>query len=125
MKKLIITIALSCVVFGWVVSRPYADKPNNTRKVIASWYGDECAGKPTASGEIYDPNQLTAAMWDVPFDTLVRVQLGPATNTVTVRINDRGPAKRLKRGIDLSRKSFSQIADLDAGLITVELTVLK
>ena len=55
--KILITIIASVAVFSFVVSRPYAEQPT----VKASWYGDECAGKPTSSGEIYDPSQLTAA----------------------------------------------------------------
>ena len=64
--------------------------------------------------------------WDgkpVPFNSLVRVTLGP--KSVVVRINDRGPAKHLKRGIDLSREAFSRLANTDAGLINVKLTILK
>ena len=117
--KILLTIIASVAVFSWVVSRPYAEQPT----VKASWYGDECAGKPTASGELFDPSQLTAAMWDVPFGTRVKVDLGP--KSVIVRINDRGPAKRLNRGIDLSREAFSQLAHTDAGLISVKLTILR
>ena len=112
---------MSAGVFWWVVSRPYAEQPT----VVASYYSYECAGKPTASGEIFDPEKLTAAMWGVPFGTLVRVQLGPATNSVVVRINDRGPAKHLNRKIDLSRRAFAKLADTDAGLINVKLTILS
>jgi len=115
----ILTTIIACVaVFSWVVSRPYAEQPT----VKASWYGSECAGKPTASGEPFDPSQLTAAMWDVPFGTRVKVDLGP--KSVIVRINDRGPAKRLNRGIDLSREAFSRLAHTDAGIISVKLTIL-
>jgi rare lipoprotein A len=115
----LITAIMSAAVFYAVISQPYAEQPT----VVASWYGDKYAGRPTASGEIFDPTQLTAAMWDVPFGTRVKVQLGP--KSVVVRINDRGPAKHLKRGIDLSREAFSRLADTDAGLLNVKLTILK
>ena len=115
----LITAIMSAAVFYAVISQPYAEQPT----VVASWYGDKYAGRPTASGEIFDPTQLTAAMWDVPFGTRVKVQLGP--KSVVVRINDRGPAKHLNRGIDLSREAFSRLADTDAGLINVKLTILK
>ncbi len=115
----LITAIMSAAVFYAVISQPYAEQPT----VVASWYGDKYAGRPTASGEIFDPTKLTAAMWDVPFGTRVKVQLGP--KSVVVRINDRGPAKHLKRGIDLSREAFSRLADTDAGLLNVKLTILK
>ena len=117
--KILITIIASVAVFSFLVTRPYAEQPT----VIASWYGDECAGNLTASGEPCDPSQLTAAMWDVPFGTRVKVDLGP--KSVIVRINDRGPAKRLNRGIDLSQEAFSRLAHTDAGLINVKLTILR
>lgn len=119
--KTLITIITGACIFAWIVTRPYPTAPP-TVTVTASWYGDECAGNLTASGEVFEPRDMTAAMWDVPFGTRVRVQLGP--RSVVVRINDRGPAKRLNRGIDLSRAAFAKLADTDAGLITVELTIL-
>ena len=120
----LITAIISAAVFYAVISQPYAEQPT----VVASWYGNECAGNRTANGEIYDPTKLTAAMWEwdgkpVPFNSLVRVTLGP--KSVVVRINDRGPNKKLGRAIDLSREAFSRLADTDAGLINVKLTILK
>ena len=120
--KILITIIIGACIFGWIVTRPYPKPPTPSVTVTASWYGDECAGKPTANGELFDPSAMTCAMWDVPFDTRVKVQLGP--RFVVVRVNDRGPAKRLNRGIDLSRAAFAKLADTDAGLIKVELTIM-
>ena len=120
--KILITIIIGACIFGWIVTRPYQQPPTPSVTVTASWYGDECAGKPTANGELFDPSAMTCAMWDVPFDTRVKVRLGP--RWVIVRVNDRGPARRLKRGIDLSEAAFSKLADTDAGLIKVELTIM-
>jgi hypothetical protein len=39
----------------------------------ASWYGKALAGKPTASGEIFDHELLTAAHRSLPLGTRVRV----------------------------------------------------
>ena len=119
--KPLLTIITGVCIFAWIVTRPYATPPP-TVTVTASWYGDECAGNLTASGEPFEPRDMTCAMWDVPFGTRVRVQLGP--RFVVVRVNDRGPAKRLKRGIDLSRAAFAKLADTDAGLIKVKITIL-
>ena len=33
---------------------------------LASWYGDECNGNPTASGEIFDMKGFTAAHRELP-----------------------------------------------------------
>ncbi|MDE1147993.1 MAG: septal ring lytic transglycosylase RlpA family protein [Azospirillaceae bacterium] len=65
----------------------------------ASWYGREHAGHPTASGEAYDPEGLTAAHRTLPLGTVIEVAaLG---RVVTVRVNDRGPFVK-GRVLDLS-----------------------
>lgn len=89
---------------------------------IASWYGAEHAGKPTASGETFDPSALTAASYRFPLGTRLRVSAGG--HSVIVRVNDRGPAKRLGRDIDLSRAAFEQLADPAVGLLNVTITRL-
>lgn len=91
---------------------------------IASWYGPELEGHPTASGEIFNPAALTAASWHHPIGTRLAVTNLNTGQSVEVRVNDRGPARRLKRVIDLSQASFAQIADLDQGLVQVEIVVL-
>lgn len=87
---------------------------------IASWYGPDHAGKPTANGEPFDPQAMTAASWHHPFGTMLEVTNAATGKTVVVRVNDRGPAKRLGRLIDLSLASFAEIADPDQGLVRVE-----
>jgi len=58
---------------------------------LASWYGIEEQGKPTANGETFDRHKLTAASRQLPFNTLVRVINQTNGRSVEVRINDRGP----------------------------------
>lgn len=87
----------------------------------ASWYGPGFAGRPTASGEIFDPDRLTAAHRDLPFGTVVEVAHGG--RTVAVEITDRGPfADVARRCLDLSRAAFEALAPLDAGVIPVEIS---
>lgn len=91
---------------------------------IASWYGTELEGNFTASGERFDPAALTAACWHYPLGTVLEVTNSATGQTVLVRVNDRGPAHRLGRLIDLSEASFAEIADLDQGLVQVEVKEL-
>ncbi len=69
---------------------------------IASWYGAEFEGRPTASGEAFVSAGLTAAHPSLPFGTLVQVTNRHNGKSVVVRVNDRGPfvAARI---IDVSR----------------------
>lgn len=88
----------------------------------ASWYGQAHAGLPTASGELFDPTKLTAASWFFPMGT--RLTIKHKGKSVVVRINDKGPSRRLvKQGrvIDLSQAAFARIADTNVGLITVRI----
>jgi len=68
---------------------------------MASWYGHPYHGRPTASGEIYNMYDLTAAHRTLPFGTQVRVHDLENGKDVLVRINDRGPFVE-GRIIDLS-----------------------
>lgn len=69
-------------------------------EALASWYGPGFEGRPTASGEPYDPNGLTAAHKTLPLGTEVLVSYGG--RTVPVTINDRGPFVG-DRELDLSQ----------------------
>jgi len=89
----------------------------------ASWYGPGFAGRRTASGEVFDPAQLTAAHRSLPFGTLVRVVNLENGRSVEVRINDRGPFKP-GRVIDLSRAAAERIAMVSSGVVRVRVEPL-
>jgi rare lipoprotein A len=58
---------------------------------VATWYGNEHAGKRTASGERFNPDGLTAAHRSLPFGTCLRVTNPKSGRSVSIRVNDRGP----------------------------------
>ena len=107
--------AIPLIVVGKVVG-------DRTGLVTASWYGERYRGKPTAIGELFDPDKLTAAHRRLPFGTKVRCQLGK--KFVVVTITDRGPFVK-GREIDLSRAAFQRLANTDAGLIQIKMRVLR
>ena len=74
----------------------------------ASWYGPGFHGQPTASGEAFNTNELTAAHRTLPFCTRVKVVHQKTRRSVVVRINDRGPYAQ-GRVIDLSWASAQAI----------------
>ena len=90
----------------------------------ASYYADKFHGKPTASGELYDRNKMTAAHRTLAFGTLCRVTNTTNKQHVTVRINDRGPFRK-GRIIDLSYQAMRLLDGLRAGEIDVMVEVLK
>lgn len=91
---------------------------------VASYYGDAFDGKMTASGTIYDQNQLTAAHRTLPFGSVVKVINQKNGKQVLVAITDRGPFKN-DRIIDLSTAAAQEIDMIKDGLAEVELIVVK
>ena len=91
---------------------------------MASYYGDELAGNRTASGERFDPDQLTGAHRSLPFGSKVRVTNVANGDSVVVRINDRGPFSR-SRVIDISHAAARQIGMHRSGTARVKLALLN
>ena len=91
---------------------------------MASCYARNFHHRKTASGERFDNDAMTAAHKKLPFGSKVKVRNLNNGKSVTVRINDRGPFVK-GRIIDLSRAAFSQIADLDKGVVKVEIRVVQ
>jgi rare lipoprotein A len=91
----------------------------------AAYYSDALAGRPTASGEPYDPRALTAAHRSLPFGTRVRVVRPGSDRSVIVRINDRGPFGDDKRIMDLSRAAAEKLDMTRAGVVEIRAEVLE
>lgn len=89
----------------------------------ASWYGSDFQGSPTASGEPFDMNALTAAHRTLPLGSYARVKNLDNGRSVVVRINDRGPHAR-RRTIDLSYAAAREIAMVAEGTAPVEVAPL-
>ena len=77
--------------------------------------GNESAGRPTASGEPYDPDDLTAASKTYPIGSRVEVTNPKNGKSVIVRINDRGPHVR-GRSLDLSKAAAEELGITDKGV---------
>lgn len=102
---------------------PAAPHPGWTETGIASWYGNPYHGRPTASGEIYDMEQMTAAHRTLPFGAMLRVTNLTNNRKVEVRVNDRGPFAS-GRVIDLSRAAARSINMIGPGTARVRVELL-
>ena len=79
----------------------------------------------TATGELFDPRQLTAAHKTLPLGSRARVTNLGNGRSVVVRINDRGPFKS-HRIIDLSTAAGEAIGlSRDAGVAEVRIEPLQ
>jgi rare lipoprotein A len=111
-------------VNGPAEAPPGAEVPGqNLGEGSASFYGEELAGNPTASGERFDPAKLTAAHRTLPLGSRVRVTNLRNDESVVVRINDRGPFHG-NRIIDLSEAAARRIGMLQQGTARVRIELL-
>jgi rare lipoprotein A len=110
-----------------VTTPPASTPPMSVAEVIegiVSYYGQEFAGRRTASGERFDPNQLTMAHKTLPFGTLVRVTNLHNNQSVVLRVNDRGPFVGGRVG-DVSAGAARLLMMLQTGLTRARLEILR
>lgn len=84
----------------------------------ASWY--DFSGEETASGEIMDEDDMTAAHRSLPFGTKLRVENLENGKDVTVRVNDRGPYAK-DRIIDVSEEAAERLDMTEDGVVDVRI----
>ena len=84
------------------------------RYAVASWYGPDFHGRPTASGEIYDMNAFTCAHREYPFGTKLKITYLSTAKTTSCLVNDRGPFID-GRDIDLSYAAAKDLGLIPAG----------
>jgi rare lipoprotein A len=91
---------------------------------LASWYGEECQGNPTASGEVFDMNGFTAAHRSLPLGTKLKVTNLRNNRSLVVTVNDRGPfvAHRI---LDVSKAAAYRLGFMASGLAVVRAEVIS
>jgi rare lipoprotein A len=88
---------------------------------LASFYTE---GTQTASGEKFDAHELTAAHRTLPFGTRLRVTNVATGQSVTVRVNDRGPFVP-GRVVDVSHSAAETLGMVGEGVAKVKLDVVQ
>ena len=121
MKRISGILLILCAVL--IYSPRYVSAQNSggdafRQEGIASWYGAEFDGRPTASGEIFNSSLLTAAHPDLPFGTLLNVTNKHNNKSVTVKVNDRGPFVS-GRIIDISKAAAEELDMITTGTAPV------
>lgn len=99
------------------------EQPHYDEVGLASWYGDQFNGRPTATGEIFDMHALTAAHKTLPLPGLIEVTNTANGRRVVLRVNDRGPFVD-GRILDLSRGAAQELGLLQAGVGEVRVRYL-
>jgi rare lipoprotein A len=123
-SRVLLVAAFVALTYGCATTSPQVPQPAEVLHGIASWYGEEFAGRTTANGEIFDPTLLTAAHRTFPFGTVLDITNPKTTQTVRVRVNDRGPYIG-NRVIDLSYAAAQQIGLIEPGVGVVDIKVIR
>jgi len=94
------------------------------QKGFAAWYGKEMQGRPTASGDLFDMHEYTAAHRDFPMGSLVLVKNLENGRKQLLRINDRGPYVD-GRIIDVSYAAAKDLGFAEKGTTEVEIELIQ
>jgi len=127
MNKILILLTVSLLSISSAFGQSPFTAPDSLLVIqsgVASFYGKDFHRRPTASGEIYDMRDYTAAHKHLPFGTLLKVTNLTNGYQVIVRVNDRLP-RSSKRVIDLSRGSAEQLNMVIDGIVDVTIEVLS
>ncbi|MFZ0887564.1 MAG: septal ring lytic transglycosylase RlpA family protein [Candidatus Binataceae bacterium] len=103
---------------------PEVVAPGATLVGVASWYGPGFNGHRTASGEIYNQEDMTAASNSFPLGTRLMVTNLENQRSAAVRVNDRGPFRK-QRKLDLSHAAARVLGITQPGTARVEMEVLS
>jgi rare lipoprotein A len=110
---------------GSTLAKKYdGKKALSTLRGKATYYADSLAGNHTASGDVYDPNEYTAAHKKLPFGTILRVVREDNGAETYVRVNDRGPFGPKDRIVDLSKAAAQELDMMRAGVVGVRVEVV-
>jgi rare lipoprotein A (peptidoglycan hydrolase) len=93
----------------------------------ASWYSksNRAIRSRTANGDIFDDRKMTCASWDFTLGTRLKITNVRNGKSVVCTVNDRGPAKRLHRVVDLTKGAFRKIENVNKGLSKVLVTPVE
>lgn len=109
-------------------TQPATAPVSPTQTGLASYYGPGFHGEETASGEIFNQNEMVAAHRTLPLGTVVRVTNLENGHRVVLRVIDRGPyGKNYRKGtiIDVSKGAARRLRFISDGLVKVKVEVLR
>lgn len=102
---------------------PIASADGFAEQGVASWYGPQFHTKRTASGEVYNMYDLTAAHRVLPMQTKIKVTNLENGKSVVLRVNDRGPFVN-DRVVDLSYAAAQELDVVRPGTAKVHVEAL-
>lgn len=130
-QRVISTLLYTFLLISATVGHAKVDEKeqfSNKSVGLATYYSDKFHGRPTASGERYNKDDLTAVHPSLPFGSILRVTNLNNNLSVDVRVNDRGSFYK-KRGskhlLDLSKKAAAKLKFIGRGWAKVEIELVQ
>jgi Lytic transglycolase len=124
-NQLRITLGAAPIALADAQSQMYHLLPSNKQlKGNASWYDPAFEGSPTATGETFDSSDLTAAHPTLPFGTYLKVTNQQTSDSVIVRVNDRGPYLS-GRSLDVSSEAARCLNSQTAGVVPFQAVIME
>ncbi len=115
LKHLLVSSSLSML---WLL--PLASLSAVAEPMRVSWYGPGFDGGQTASGEIFNRYDHTAAHPSWPFGTLLQLTHPQTGNRVVVRINDRSGG-----ALDISEQAARDLGTYSEGIVSVDVEIVQ
>jgi rare lipoprotein A len=111
-RKIGLALAAILLVCGWHAC--FYDR--------ATWYGEQERGKPMANGRPFNPEAMTAATWNYPLGSKLKLMYG--NKSVVVEVTDKGGARafmQFGKVVDLSHAAFAKLARPEVGTLRVKI----
>jgi rare lipoprotein A len=124
----LLILLLAVLALAVASARPESAPHPRVQTGLASYYGPGFHGEETASGEIFDQNEMVAAHRTLPLGSVVRVTNLENGRRVVLRVIDRGPyGKNYRKGtiIDVSKGAARRLLFIRDGLVKVKVEVLR
>src|SRR5687767_8599353 len=122
----VLTMAATALLAAGTSATPAA--PGTIQVGLASYYGPGFHGLETASGEIFNQDEMVAAHRSLPLGSVVRVTNLENRRRVTLRVIDRGPyGRNYRKGtiIDVSKGAAQRLGFIRDGLVKVRVEVMR
>jgi rare lipoprotein A len=126
-RVLILGVCAPVLAACGVKVRPSTSATGPVQRGLAGFYGhgDGYDGRLTASGQRFDKNAMTAAHFDLPFGTRIRVRNLKNGREADLTVTDRFPKATLNKGriLDVSYGAARKLQMVEDGVVPIELTV--
>lgn len=113
------------IIFFLIIINQLQSQSNFNEKGYATYYSDIFHGRKTASGQVYNKNEMVCAHKKLPFNSYLKVTNLANQKSVIVKVIDRGPYGGNGYIIDLSRAAAKELDMIQSGVARVSIELVN